>query len=306
MKKIKSHLWYNNSQRNGIFFLILFIIILQLFYSLALPKILLNSNNDTIGEDKTKMVLFQYKVDSLKQLTLEKRKPKIYPFNPSFLTDYKGYQLGMSTVEIDRLIQHRAKGKYINSAKEFQLVTNISDSLLKTIQPYFKFPDWVLKKQLKKSSRHFSQNIQSKNHYEKPLHKVIQTNDLNKVSAQELRTIYGVGEKLSNRIVNYRNKLGGYTLKEQLYEVWYLDKEIADKILEKFTIIEKPIIKKININTATFKEILSIAYIDYELTKKIINYREEVGEIQILSELVKIKGFPVKKLNRIALYLEAK
>ncbi len=306
MKKRKSHLWYNNSQRNGIFFLVLFIVILQLFYFFALPKILLNSNNETIEGDKAKMVVFQYKIDSLKQLALEKRKPKIYPFNPSFLTDYKGYQLGMSTVEIDRLIQHRAKGKYINSAKEFQLVTNISDSLLKTIQPYFKFPDWVLKKQLKKTSRHFSQNIQSKNHFEKPLHKVIQTNDLNKVTAQELRTIYGVGEKLSNRIVNYRNKLGGYTLKEQLYEVWYLDKEIADKILEKFTIIEKPIIKKLNVNTATFKEILSIAYIDYNLTKKIINYREEVGEIQTLDELVKIKGFPIKKLNRIALYLEAK
>ena len=306
MKISKSHFWYNNSQRNGIFFLVLFIGILQLFYFFAPSLISTNSNNDITEANTSEIAAFKKEIDSLKQLALEKRKPKIYPFNPSFLTDYKGYQLGMNTVEIDRLLQHRAEGKYINSAKEFQSVTKISDSLLKAMQPYFKFPDWVLKKQRKKTTSNFSQNIQRKKRSKKPLSNSLQTNDLNKITAQELRSIYGVSEKLSNRIINYRNKLGGYALKEQLYEVWYLDKKIADKILEKLTIIDKPIIKKINVNIATFKEILSIAYIDYELTKKIINYREEVGEIQTLDELKKIDGFPIEKFNRIALYLEAK
>ena len=52
----------------------------------------------------------------------------------------------MKTKEIDRLLAHRKKRLFVNSAKEFQKITNISDSLLNTIAPYFKFPDWVQKK----------------------------------------------------------------------------------------------------------------------------------------------------------------
>jgi len=95
-------------------------------------------------------------------------------------------------------------------------------------------------------------------------------------------------------------------MNEQLYEVWNLDKEVANDVLKYFKIKTPPTIQKINVNTATFKEVLAIVYIDYELTKKIFNYRDEVAEIQSLEELKKIEGFPLDKFNRIALYLQAK
>ena len=84
-----------------------------------------------------------------------------------------------------------------------------------------------------------------------------------------------------------------------------MDKDVANRVLERFTVIDKPKIDKVNVNTATFKEVLSIVYIDYELTKKIFNYRDEVAELQSLEELKKIEGFPIEKFDRIALYLEA-
>jgi len=34
-------------------------------------------------------------------------------------------------------------------------------------------------------------------------------------------------------------------LKDQLFEIWYLDKEVADRVLERFTVLEKPIIEKL-------------------------------------------------------------
>ena len=63
---------------------------------------------------------------------------------------------------------------------------------------------------------------------------------------------------------------------------------------------------KVNINEASFKEVLSLPYIDYELTKMIFNYKREVAEIQSIEDLKKIDGFPLDKFNRIALYLRAK
>jgi hypothetical protein len=53
----------------------------------------------------------------------------LYPFNPNFITDFKGYKLGMSVQEID-LLEYRKGNKYVNSPKEFQAVTQVSDSLL--------------------------------------------------------------------------------------------------------------------------------------------------------------------------------
>ncbi len=299
MKNFKSHFWYNNSQRNGILFLALLIIILQLVYFFVDF-----SNEDKADLNSNKIIEFQQKIDSLKVIELENRKPKIYPFNPSFLTDYRGYKLGMSTDEIDRLLQHRANGKYINSAKQFQQVTRVSDSLLKTIAPYFKFPDWVTNKNNKRSVTKSPSTALRTGSVETSKNVIIK--DLNSATAEELIAVRGIGQKLSQRIVKYRNKLGGYLINEQLYEVWYLDKEIADRVLQRFVVLKKPSIKKINVNTATFKEVLSIVYIDYELTKKIFNYRDEVAELQSLEELKKIDGFPLEKFDRIALYLEAK
>jgi DNA uptake protein ComE-like DNA-binding protein len=88
--------------------------------------------------------------------------------------------------------------------------------------------------------------------------------------------------------------------------VWNLDEAVAFEVLKYFQVLSPPIIKKMNINTASFKEVLSIVYVDYELTKKIFAYKTEVAEVQSIDELKKIDGFPLDKFDRIALYLEAK
>jgi len=298
MKNIKSHFWYNNSQRNGILFLVLIIIILQLLYFFS-PF----SSKSKTTKNAIELLEFQQEIDSLKQIAVAQQKPKIFPFNPSFITDYKGYQLGMTPQEIDRLLKYRANGNYINSAKEFQHITQISDSLLKAISPYFKFPAWLTNKKRNLIQNSYTSKNESQKKETLTSHR---KKDLNLVSAKDLQAINGVGDKLSKRIVSYRKKLGGYAINEQLYEVWGLKKEIANQVLQHFSVLKKPTIQKININTATFKEVLSIVYIDYKLTKKIFNYRDEVAEIQSLDSLKKIDGFPLEKFDRIALYLEAK
>ena len=85
-----------------------------------------------------------------------------------------------------------------------------------------------------------------------------------------------------------------------------MKKEVASQTLKVFSITEKPIIEKINVNTASFREVLSIPYIDYELCVKIFDYRDEVAELQSISELKNIKDLTLEKYNRIVLYLYAK
>lgn len=289
MNFFKSHFSYNKMQRNGVFYLLLIIVALQLVYFFV----------DFASEEKNpisknELLAFQNEVDSLEFIQEENSKPKIFPFNPNYLTDFKAYQLGMLVEEIDKLLAYRSEGKYVNSAAQFQKVTGINDSLLAVISVYFKFPDWKKNATAKNTDvKHIVKN-----------EKII-TKDINNATAEDLKIVRGIGDKLSERIIKYRIKLQGFSFDDQLYEVWNLDPEVVQEMLKYFKVFTPPVIDKMNVNEASFKEVLSIVYIDYELTKKIFSYRDEVAEIQSLEELKKIDGFPIEKFDRIALYLVA-
>ena len=294
MKIFKSHFWYTKNQRNGILFLLIIIIFLQLIFHFK------NFDSQQLVDlSQPKITSYKKQLDSLKKKSSKKKKFKIYPFNPNYISDYKGYQLGMNVDEIDRLLAHREQKLYVNSAKEFQTITKISDSLLQKISPFFKFPDWVQKKNKNKNNQQRYIPNSRINVSE------ITTEDINKATLKDFTAIEGVDEYISERIIKYRSKLQGFSFKEQLFEVWGLDELMANKILSTFSIKNKPIIKKVNINTASFKEVLSNPYIDYELCIQIFDYKDEVAELQSISEIKNIEGFPIKKYNRIVLYLLA-
>ena len=296
MKKFKSHFWYHKSQRNGIFILVTIILILQ-----AVIFFVDFSSNDKVATDAPRVSVFRKQIDSLEAIAVANMRPKIFPFNPNYITDYKGAQLGMSLLEIDRLLAFRKTGKFVNSKKEFQRVTTISDSLLNVIAPFFKFPAWVVKRNQKARSPSAS----GARFYPKKDTHVRATKDINKATKEDFRTIYGIGAKLSERIIKYRSKLQGFSMEKQLYEVWGLDSVLAHKTLLVFKVLELPNAQKMNINTVTFRELLKNPYVDYELCKKIFEYRAEVAELQDLSELKKIVGFPLELYDRIVLYLVA-
>tara|TARA_R110002050_G_scaffold147086_4_gene272706 strand:+ start:2849 stop:3733 length:885 start_codon:yes stop_codon:yes gene_type:complete len=290
LKNLKSHFKLNKQERSGIFFLILFLIIIQVGYFVydsyqINEKLPLNIDSD-----------FQVRIDSLKNVALENDTVQMYPFNPNFISDFKGYTLGMSTDEIDKLHNFRKTNKFVNSAEEFQKVTKVSDSLLKIISPYFKFPEWSSNHKSKPIKLSGAKNVDTTS-------KNLVWKDLNTTTAGELQIINGVGEKLSARIIKFRNRLGGFLVDDQLFEVYYLEEEVARRILKQFKVISKPNIVKININTATAYELSRLIYIKQEVAERIVNYRNLNGGINSLNELLSIEGFPPERIERIDLYL---
>jgi len=73
MDNFKSHFRYNTSQRNGILFLVLLIIVLQLIYFFVDF-----SNKDTTDLNSNEIDRFQREIDSLKLIELGNRKPKFF------------------------------------------------------------------------------------------------------------------------------------------------------------------------------------------------------------------------------------
>jgi DNA uptake protein ComE-like DNA-binding protein len=287
MENLKSHFMFTKGQQSGIFLLVLLIVGLLCVY------FFFDFSSTEIQTDEQELLKFQKEIDSLKLVEIEKRKPKIYPFNPNYITDYKGYTLGMSNDEIDRLLEFRKQDKWINSAKQFQQVTKVSDSLFNAISPYFKFPEWVTNPKPNNSFKYQNYNKT-----------VAQKIDLNKATAKQLQRVNGIGEKLSERIIRYRNKfVGGFIADVQLQDVYGLTPEVINRITREFTVKTPRQILKIDLNKATVEELVTIQHIDYDLAYSIIEQRTLREGFKTLEELTKVKDFPVHKIDIIKLYL---
>lgn len=285
---MKSHFEFSKGQRNGIFLLFILILVFQSVYFFV------DFSSEDVSINQNELQLFQKEVDSLKRIELENWKPKIFPFNPNYITDYKGYTLGMSNEEIDRLLEFRAENKWINSARHFQNITKVSDSLFNIISPHFKFPDWITNS--KPRTTFINQNSEP-NSYEAKF-------DLNKATISQLRKINGVGVKLSERIVKYRDRFkGGFIADVQLQEVYGLMPEVIERITNQFTVKTPRQIIKLKLNTASKDELVTIQYIDYEIAYEIIEQRTLKEGFKSLDELTKVKGFPIDKIEIIKLYL---
>lgn len=290
-KIIKSYFKFSPGQRTGVFLLFGIIIVLQLVYFFVDVSALSNDS-----PEKEKWLSVQSQIDSMKQ---QKRNymPKIYPFNPNFISDYKGYKLGMSVLEIDRLLAFRKGNNYVNSRKEFQDVTKVSDSLLNAISPYFKFPDWVNNKKEFKDYKKYPNSAFVKK--EKTV--VI---DINRATQEDLIKIYGIGEAISIRILKLKESLGGFVSMEQMNDVWGLSPEVIENLNSHFKVSELPKLKKIDINNASIKELSQFPYFNYQLAKQIVTFRSMNGDFKNVNDLTKIKGLSIDKANIIALYLD--
>jgi len=290
-KWFSSYFSFSKSQRSGLLILLVLIVVLQTIYffvDFSLP-IKNNPKKDT-------WLSVQSEIDSLKEQARFSGS-RLYPFNPNYISDFKGYKLGMSVQEIDRLLAYRKQNKFVNSAEEFQKVTKVSDSLISRIAPYFKFPDWVNEK--RKSS-----SISSNRNPVFTTSEKLVVLDINTASLEDLVKVYGIGEVIAQRILSYRESLGSFVVMEQLNEVWGLSPEVLVNLNKRFKVKSQLGIKKVNINNASIKELAQFPYFKYALAKQIVIYRSMNGPIVETTDLTKIKGMPNDKIKIIALYLD--
>lgn len=289
----KSSFQFSKEQQRGILGFFFVVIVIQ-FASFFVDF----KTKPKVSIEEQRWLSWDNEIKTLEKQQAEK-KVKIYPFNPNFISDYKGYKLGMSVAEIDRLLAFRKENKYVNSAKEFQMVTGVSDSLLAVIAPYFKFPDWVKNKPTSKQLIFSKSNSVNFSKKEK-----IVIKDINQATQEDLIKIYGIGDVISLRILKFKESLGGFVSMEQMKDVWGLSPEVIERLKESFKVGSLPNFKKIDINNASIKELSQFPYFKNNLAREIVIYRSMNGDIKNTSDLLKIKGMPIENANIIALYLD--
>ena len=125
---------------------------------------------------------------------------------------------------------------------------------------------------------------------------------LNNCDTAEVMRVPLFGAKRAAKLIEYREKLGGFYSLEQIREVYILQ-SITVEHLEKYFIVNRENIRKIAINTATYEELIMHPYFDAYLTKSILYYRQKHGSIRNIEEFKQATNVYQELLEKVEPYL---
>jgi DNA uptake protein ComE-like DNA-binding protein len=305
---LKSFLSLNKSEQRGILLLVFLIIITALF-NLFLPEITDKENDFETEVYKNEISAFisaQQKVeDSIRieqlqsrgQLNKELALQKLHPFtfNPNELPEEIWAKLGLSKKQIKAIKNYEAKGGKFRKKEDLGKIYCISEAEYNILEPYINIPRELKTVPIQAEKK---PKIRKTRYY---------TTEINSADSTVLVRFLKLSPWIAARVIKYRNLLGGFTVPGQLTEVYGFD-SVKLETIKSYVRVDTSLIHKININKASFKEILKHPYISYEITKKIVNYRskkgpfrstEELMEEEILSPSLYVKLKPYLKVEKL-------
>lgn len=125
--------------------------------------------------------------------------------------------------------------------------------------------------------------------------------NINHADSVELVRLYRIGPVLAQKIINYRNKLGGFVSLNQLTEIWGFDADILYDLDGKI-FVEPKDAKLYNLNTVELDALKTHPYFKFKLSQAIVNYRKQHGNFNSLDDLRSIKIVNDSILNLIRPY----
>jgi competence ComEA-like helix-hairpin-helix protein len=210
-------------------------------------------------------------------------------FNPNTFTLTDWTNLGLSEKQSVVVLKFTSRGIY--SEEDLKRIFVIPDVLFELIRDSVVYPERF-------------QNTPNQESFKKQAKQITLIN-LNTADTTEFMKIYGIGAFYAKQIIRYREKLGGYFTKEQLFEVWKMTPEAYDKIKDHVFISQKDI-KRININSVTIEELKVHPYLKWNQANSIIKMRiqrngfkniEEIKESVLIDSETYEKLFPYLSLH---------
>lgn len=211
-----------------------------------------------------------------------------FPFDPNGLAEEDWRAMGMSEKKIRIIKNFEAKGGKFRKKEDLKKIYGITQSEYEVLEPYI-----VIATTESKNYTETKETFSKKNSA---------AVEINAADTTTLKTLKGIGSGYAKKIIAYRKKLGGYLRMEQLLEVYGMD-SLRYSLFSHFILIDESLVKKININTATFDELKAHPYIGYNLAIALVNMRKSQGGFKAVSDIKKSVLVTEKIFNKLSPYL---
>jgi competence ComEA-like helix-hairpin-helix protein len=200
---------------------------------------------------------------------------------------------------ISTIQNYISKGGRFKKREDLQKIYGLQKAEYKRLSPYIKIETTEFVKEYGGGT---SVNNTNENKNPAVYTSRYPTIDINTSDTIAFISLPGIGSKLAARIVNFREKLGGFYSVEQIGETYGLPDSTFQKI-KLYLKIENTTIRKININSATVDELKVHPYIKYNLANLIVAYRNEHGPFSKLEDLKKVMAVTEDIYKKISPYL---
>jgi len=204
----------------------------------------------------------------------------LFNFDPNKINSEEWANLGLNENQIKTIKNYLNKGGVFYKKEDLKKIYGIPDVTYTILEPYIKIEE-------------IRTGIEDK--------KIIYL-ELNSASQKELVQINGIGDYLANGIIQYRKKLGGFMLKEQLLEIKNFPENTFNKIKAQLTVDAKKV-KKINLNFSEIKDLVKHPYLNYHQAKTIVQHRTDNGPYKSIDTLLEKKLIQPNTFNKLKPYL---
>jgi DNA uptake protein ComE-like DNA-binding protein len=228
----------------------------------------------------------------------EERKAELFPFDPNTADSTQLLRLGLQPWQVRNIYKFRAAGGVYRQPRDFARLYGLTLKQYRRLEPYIR-----IKEEDMPAERYFYkyEPIEERDTMKYPIK--LQAEErivLNRADTAQLRKVPGIGPYFARKIVEYRERLGGYYRVQQLLEI----EDFPETAVDFFIIPDDTQLRKLNINRLSLNELKRHPYLNFYQARAIVDYRRLHGTIQSLDQLSLLRDFPREAIERLTPYVE--
>ncbi|MDB5201894.1 MAG: helix-hairpin-helix protein [Ferruginibacter sp.] len=214
----------------------------------------------------------------------------LFYFDPNTI-DVNGWiKLGLREKTVATIEKYLAKGGRFRSADDLQKIWGLSPQLVGRLVPFVRITEAPVEN--REPAHTADRQYAAK--------KMIPI-EVNQADSAAFRSLPGIGPAFARRIINFRERLGGFSTAEQVGETYGLPDSVFQKL--RALLIVSGNVRQLNLNKASLEELKAHPYIRYQLAAAIVAYRQQHGNFQDIAGLKKIILVSDELLEKLRPYL---
>lgn len=228
---------------------------------------------------------------------------QFHPFDPNTADDETWLNMGITPRNLQTIRRFQSKGGMFREKDDLKKIYGIRPDVISRIMPYARI-------KVDKTSR---QNKYAYESYKRPapyVHtprtfakRTVEVVDLANADTTALIALPGIGPTLARRIIQFRDKCGGFYSADQVAEVYGLRDSVFQQI-KPYLRLADPILLKLAINSLSMDSLAAHPYITYSEARAIVKYRDQHGPFRQEADLLKIALLTPEWLRKVGPYLQ--
>lgn len=227
----------------------------------------------------------------------EPRQPERFPFDPNTADSTQLLRLGLQPWQVRNIYKYRAAGGVYREPRDFAKLYGLTLKQYRQLEPYIRISEEDMP-----ADRYFYkyEPIEERDTLKYPIKLEPQERvNLNTADTTLLRKVPGIGHYFARKIVEYRERLGGYYRVQQLLEI----EDFPESAISFFVIPDGTPLRKFNVNRLSLNDLKRHPYISFYQARAILDYRRVHGSLESLQQLSLSKDFPPEAIARLEPYV---